>query len=1306
MSKVVKAVTNVVKGVVNVVKNVVKAVVNVVSSVINFVAQPFMGLLGGAPDLSSNAAEEQRQQGILIQQQGGGAVPIPVVYGYRKLAGTVTFAETGSTNNKYLWVAYTFSEGPVAGLREVWINDEQLPSTIIGDLNASKTVNIAEGKFKGRVSMFWSPGVYFATPSSSTLGSTIKSGLFAGSPSYKETMVHNGLATLFVRYEWLAINTQAEADANPFNGSIPAIQISLMGRQVASLATSASESYDYGATGYTEYHSYNPAEILLDYLRNPRYGKGLKNSEIDWDSWRTAAAKCATEVTYTTGTIKGPILTCNYVLDTGQTIFNNVKVLLQGFRGYMPYVQGKYKLKIEDAGHPTDILSGAATIVAECVTSGQIRDESLLENTYEIMGDIVYTGIERSNKYNQVVVTYVDPDQKWSTQQMVYPQTEAERLTYQTADGGRENKLDITFPTITNYAMAYDFARLLFNKSRYQETCSVKVSSHAFEIEPGDCIRIQGTILNFADTPWRVVSVAYNDDYTFDLGCVRNPDSLYPYTRVGEPDTVLPIYVPKGATIYYPKELESPSIGLKPPSQPIYNAQPTPPVYNPTPPAPPVPPNDGGNNPPPDVPKPKPLDNVVDFSTVSYVVKNGLTYARITFNQPDHAMYQSLVVYYRLSGNTAGWSQYEETTRPGVNQSITFDLGPLAIISTLQATANVYDLYARVKYSTGELSTQFVRLQLNPATDSGTISNPSETVQLSSSAWPSFAIADPAKRDTKLESVTGTVASMPSVGVARAITFNLVQDVRTQAINTDVAGVNVYYKVSTDTYYTKVTQKFTGYSPGTTYSFLFSGDVGVSGGPSTYDFVFRLNYTDGSESTNQYIARINLVSPVATYPYNPFYGIAPNVKTITEYPIITVDQAPPGSVASALDTKLGIGSGNSGIRYKTAGTSQGMAFYLDPPDVSNRATWRGTKIRYRPVTAGANPSLTTQIDRNVLPNPTSGIIYIETWGITFDQVYEIIITPIVVSGGVEQEATYSLFGHGLVHNRTSATDYPANDNWAPSFNFQLIDTKTALNTAGQAFAAVNPTVDIISADVRLSKFGNTSSSYYYKATGSTTVERTPYLRLVYNGDKITGLSKIIVYRRERQNATWYTSPTSGYAKYYTVGRWERIEITHTGTGNKIVNLRVPTSYQEFDPYYQVSGYTGKNLVAATSAGEAAGTVPLSASPFQYTDLVIVAVVGTTESGLGTFIRGKSVIVTSSSWTTVDLISPNKPTIINYSTDPVISNTTFDAGFQRRISEARSPVATASTDKYPARNYSGVTTPTIALATPADGPATV
>ena len=1300
----------------------------VVNAVVDFVVQPFMGLFD-APDMGGEA---ERQQGVLVTRRAGGAESIPVIYGFRKVGGLITFAETGSTTNKYLWVAYVFSEGLVEGLFELYIDDNQLDGAIIADLNAGKEVSITTGKFAKRVVMRWSPGVYYATPSTSTLGTDLKAGLMKDSPSFKNTMTYNGLATLFVRYEWLAVTTQAEADANPFSGSIPDVAAVMLGKRVASLvAGTTNESFTYGGAGYTERYSTNPAEILLDYLRNPRYGKGMSNSEIDWASFRIAAAKCNTEVTYTTTNIKGPIMTCNYVLDTNNSIFQNVKLLLQGFRAYLPYVQGTYKLKIEDAGNPTDITSGAAEIIAECVSTYQIIDASLLDNTYEISGEVTYTGIDRSSKYNQVVVTYVDPrtEFKWSNQQVVYPETEAERQALVSLDGGRENKLEVTFGTITNYAMAKDFAKILLNKSRYAESATLTVSSHAFELEPGDNIRIQSKLLNFGDIPWRVVNISHKENYTFDLGCVRNPDFLYPYTRIGEPDRVNPIYVPKGASIYYPVEIDKPDYSLVPPTQAVTTV----PGGTTTNPAPTTPTTttgniagggvggstgstntDGTNDTPTTAPKPQPLTDIIDITNLTYVVKNGLTYARLIFTQPQHVMYNGFDYYYGLGSSTVNVTKGTETTLAGAGKSITTDIGPLAIISTLQATANAYTLWARVKYSTGEYSTKFIKIALNPANSAGAGTNPSETIQVVSQAWPTFTEADLSATNNSIERITATV---PSLTATRTLNISLVQNVRTEALNTNVNGVNCYYKVSTDTYYTKVSKVFGSYAPGTTTTFAFPGDIGVSGGPVLYDFVFRLTYASGAESTKQYVLPgLRMESPSTVYPYEATYGVnnVTAVKTISEYPIATVDQAPPGTVAAALDTKLGIGSANAGVNFLVSGTTTGMRFFLDPPAVANRATWRGVKIRYRAVIPGTNPALTVSSDSAVTIN-ANGLRVIDVYGMTFDQVYNIIITPQVSSGGVVQDSNFSLAGTGYVHNRTQSTDFPSNNNWAYSFNFQQVDTNTALSQANQAFDLVDPTVDIIACDNRISAATNVNYNGFF-LNGSQVV-RTNYIRLQYNGDKITGLSKLYIYRRMRATNFGTTGATQTYATHYGVGRWERVEITHTGTGNKIVNLRFPTHFSEFSPYYGVAGYaTSHPTLVKVSSNEPPGSTPIAATRGLYTavdannqfDLLIVAVVGSTVSAKGSLIRTVPQIAGDLS---INLISPNLPSIITYASYPTIQDSDYTAGYQRRLSDARTTsvaLATSTTDanKSDFKMVSQVRGTSQVLATPADGPAVV
>jgi hypothetical protein len=109
-------------------------------------------------------------------------VQLPIVYGYRQVGGAITFAETGSTNNQYLWVAYALSEGSIEGLRELFVDDEQLPADIIPRLNNGETVDVESGKYKGRVRLQFSQGKYHATPSNSSVGTN---SILSDAPSWK-----------------------------------------------------------------------------------------------------------------------------------------------------------------------------------------------------------------------------------------------------------------------------------------------------------------------------------------------------------------------------------------------------------------------------------------------------------------------------------------------------------------------------------------------------------------------------------------------------------------------------------------------------------------------------------------------------------------------------------------------------------------------------------------------------------------------------------------------------------------------------------------------------------------------------------------------------------------------------------------------------------------------------------------------------------------------------------------------------------------------------------------------------------------
>lgn len=1225
MSKVFKAVGNaissVVKGVVKAVTAVVKAVVNVVSSVINFVTQPFMGLLGGMPSMPDAASEAERQQGVLVQTQGSN-VNIPVVYGYRKVGGTVVFAETGSSNNRYLYVAYVFSEGLVEGLREVFIDDWMLPVTLTANLNAGQVVDVTTDRYAGRVRLQWYPGQYFTNPASSPVGTSVKSGIFAEAPSFTNNMIFNGLAVLFARYEWKQITTQADADNNPFSGNIPQAQVSMLGKRVASLLVDTTETQSYESSPVR--YSTNPAEILLDYLRNPRYGKGLQNADIHWDSWKKSARKCNQTVTYlsTNSDITGPILTCNYVLDTGITIFGNVKTLLMGFRAYMPYVQGKYKLRIEDAGNETDITSGVATILMTAVAQPFLKS-SYTGNVCDIVGNVTYTGIDKGAKYNVVSVSYVDPDQKFSVQQVIYPETEEERQIYIDRDGGRENKLEATFPTLTNYAMAKDMARLLFNKSRRQETCSLTISSEGLELEPGDNIRIQSNVLNFGTDPWRIVSLRVNDNMTVDISCVRNPDDIYPYVRAGEEDIVVAVYVPKGSIIYYPSSDNQPLIGLVPPTRAVYPSDFAPNVTNPggTDPNAPGGGGVGGGNPPggggnvtpnPDInnpgtppPPPPPFEAVVQLRrSFATDLRNGNFMINLVFAQPADGLYSYSLMWYRVN-RFSPWIEARKEEKPGPGGDITLTFGPLP--------PGDFQFYVRAYATDGRASTRVTQgtasIRANSAERNPDLTGiaTASTIQVSE-GWtlPESETPTAPRYDDDIARISirpKLAAGAPLATRKMTVTLQQITD-SFAPLNTLIDGARFYYKQKDEEYWSYEDYKFISanaqYTPGTTISFDLTGDFGSRVYPSdiipftindnlqVYDFLVRLTYANGEPALKQFgplRASVELYS--GSYNFVAVGTPESGAQRTTRSSLIpagfndtfkTVDQDPNKTAATGADLVPGI------FRMYAANQQDKITFIFNPPTTSI-GSFRGYKIFYREVVAGTNPSF-----RSVTVAPTAGIDGKITFelngnGFTLNQRFEWVIAVLIRNpiGGDPIEADNCLYA------RYSIPRDSYDDNIYPEFNWVIKNTKAALGELRTAFPATptpNPKSWIKKQVLVFDPYQSSVFTNAHITKSTNDFKLNIYFKFRFQAPT-TSVTHINCYRRIYDIYGVQRTTVTTQAKFYGLGPWERVRVTLSSLttdaeGFKTINLRGPIDPEYFNLNYQVAGGStsfGSNLVS-------------------------------------------------------------------------------------------------------------------------------
>lgn len=536
MSAIVKAITNVVKAVVNVVVSVVKAVVDFVGDVIGFVLNPF-GIFD-TPDVPDPG---QQAQGVQVTKNGTN-VPLPIVYGYRRVGGIQIFAESNGSSNKYLYVVYALCEGEIQGVNRIIVNDVDLPLPSGAVYPVGTTQTVSSGRFADRIQF----QCFYGTDSQA------QSSLANETPTWPtKSRKLPGVAYVVMRFEWKEIKNQEDADNNPFSGGIPQVKFDVFGKKVYDVRTHAGGADLVGSySARTKKYSFNPANCLLDYLENPRYGAGLAATEIDADTFKIAANKYEQTVNYS-NTQTGRALTMNAVVNSGAKVIDNVKTMTAGARGIMPFIQGRYRLKVEDGGHPTDITSTTVSVSYDV-------------DSNEIVGGLSLDGERKSTKYNQVIVNYIDPDKGFSNQQVVY-----NVAGDQTIDNDEELSGEFTFHTITNVAIAYDLAALIYKKSRTQTQVSFTATQELMDVEVGDVIRITDTVLDLSLDTFRVVGLKLRNDGLLDIECVEHDATIYPFTTGPQINLPPPVYLPDEFTIDpYVRPLPVNPITLDPPLDP------------------------------------------------------------------------------------------------------------------------------------------------------------------------------------------------------------------------------------------------------------------------------------------------------------------------------------------------------------------------------------------------------------------------------------------------------------------------------------------------------------------------------------------------------------------------------------------------------------------------------------------------------------------------------------------------------------------------------------------------------------------
>ena len=474
-----------------------------------------------------NVQQQETAQGILINKASNNTA-IPVVYGQRQVGIARVFVESSGTDNTYLYMAGVLCEGGGNGIEsidEIYVNDKlvtwsgALTDQTVRTVNSSDTNYYKDGESLISVQSFYG------------LDNQPVSSLLDESSNWGSNHKLSGVAYLAFKFKW---------NQDAFN-SLPEVKVVLKGKKVydprldSTKGGSGSHRQD---TASTWTYSANSSLCLLDYLRNARYGKALPNSsfETNYDSFKTSADLCDTNVTPYSGGTDINLFETNIVLDTEQKLIDNVRELLNPMRAIFTYTQGKYFLIIENTG-----------------------SSQLSLNKDNIIGGIKIFGEKKNTKYNRVIGTFVNPEKEWQEDTVSFPPADDSGLpvgdryaTLLAEDNGTNLEGNFTFQGISNPYQAEELCEIVLRRSRNALAVEVMCTSEALNLTIGDLVDLTYTTGGFSSKLFRVYGLTINSDSTVSLKLIEHQDNFYTWSEKAEAPTIADTTLPNPNNVQAP----------------------------------------------------------------------------------------------------------------------------------------------------------------------------------------------------------------------------------------------------------------------------------------------------------------------------------------------------------------------------------------------------------------------------------------------------------------------------------------------------------------------------------------------------------------------------------------------------------------------------------------------------------------------------------------------------------------------------------------------------------------------------------
>lgn len=535
----------------------------------DFILKPIQNLLGEVLGFltGTDFDEQDQSSGVLVNKQSN-IDPIPVVYGRRKVGGVRAFISTGGgKKNEFLYMALILSEGQIDGVEEVYINDTISTDSKFSGLVQTQVFTGADDQASSTLlagaDATWGANHRLRGVAYLAVRLKYDQDVFGGIPDVQ--CVIRGKRVYDPRKDSTSAVYDSELGVATHRNDTPAtwqwsnnpalclrdyLKSSRYGKGLADSLID-DESFAASADFLESKETQHTTPITVD--GNYGVGSTVINLAGTFTSIQIGSFLqfgSITDIFQVNGTIFGaggltlstPLTTaitngmsvdtiqniyeCNAVIDTGKKLFDNVKIMLQGMRGLMPFSNGVYSLIIDRD------VSSTFDLTPDNITS-----------------DITVQTQGKDKKYNRVTVKFTNPTANWQSDSVIYPEAgSSDETQFLTEDNGEELAKTITMNTITSKYSAKDIAKIICLASRQNElTVKVTATSEALAIAVADVVTLEHPSLGWtgaAKKQFRVIGMQLKDDGEVSLTLQEYNNGIYPWVTGDEIysgiETVLP----------------------------------------------------------------------------------------------------------------------------------------------------------------------------------------------------------------------------------------------------------------------------------------------------------------------------------------------------------------------------------------------------------------------------------------------------------------------------------------------------------------------------------------------------------------------------------------------------------------------------------------------------------------------------------------------------------------------------------------------------------------------------------------------